>query len=232
MREFSDYDAYWAERGDLRWVFERWRIAAEVIPDGASVLDVGCGTGEFIAYLREQRPHVDATGCDLSARAVQMTVERGVDAFVADLAMEDLDGKYDYVTCFEVLEHIPDAETALERLKAVARHQIIASVPNAGYLDNRLRLALFGRFPITNCIFHIKEHVRHWTKRDFVEWVGHFGLRVVRVAPQYPGIRFLPWRRYPGLLSAGLVYVLERAEASDGGLEQGRRARLTTSPAA
>ena len=55
---------------------------------------------------------------------------------------------------------------------------------------------------------------------------------MVRVARQYPGIRFLPWRRYPGLLSAGLVYVLEHAEASDGGLKQGRRATLTTSPAA
>jgi len=211
MRDFADYDDYWTRRITVGDTMPRWKIAAELIEDGATVLDVGCGSGEFLEYLARERPGVRATGCDFSAESVEMARSKGFDdAFALDLSTQDIPGEYDYVTCFEVLEHIPNAEDALVRLRDTFRRQLIVSVPNVGYVDSRVRLALFGRFPVTNCIYHIKEHVRHWTERDFREWVATFGLRVVRVAAQYEGGRFLPVDRFPGLLSPGLVYVLER----------------------
>lgn len=214
MQDFPDYDAYWEKRVTVGFTMERWKVAAQLIPEGATVLDVGSGSCEFLEHLRSVRPGVHATGCDFSETAVTMARDLGFDAFQLDLASSDIPETYDYLTCFEVLEHIPNAEDALLRLKAACRRRVIVSVPNIGYIDNRLRLALYGRFPITNCIYHIKEHVRHWAERDFREWASHFGMRVVAVEGQGGG-RFFPWRQYPGLWSRGLVYVLE-PEGVDG----------------
>lgn len=210
MRDFADYDEYWKDRVTVGGIMLRWKLATEVLPDGASLLDVGCGSGEFLRYLKTQRPTIQSTGCDFSQESVSLTKAAGFEAFRLDLATDEIEGTFDYVTCFEVLEHIPEAEAAFEKLARACRRQLIVSVPNVGYIDSRIRLALFGRFPVTNCIYHVKEHVRHWTERDFREWVDHMGWRVDQVAAQYAGGRFLPVDRYPGLLSPGLTYVLSR----------------------
>jgi methionine biosynthesis protein MetW len=208
MTEFDDYDSYWNQRGELHEDLARWRLAAEIIPDGATVLDVGCGTGEFLAYLKSKRPNVRAAGLDFSERAVEITRAKGFEATKLDLQLEEVVGEYDYITCFETLEHIPEAELTARRLALSVRRQLIVSVPNVGYIDNRIRLGLFGRFPNTNCIMHVKEHVRFWTLADFKQFASACGLKIVRVEGQYGG-RWLPWERFPSLLSPGLFYVLE-----------------------
>jgi hypothetical protein len=87
---------------------------------------------------------------------------------------------------------------------------VILSIPNVGYLGSRIRLALFGRFPTTNCVYHIKEHVRHWTLTDFREWTSRLGLRITHVEAQYgaPVAR----RLRPGLFAKGIVYRVEAGE--------------------
>ena len=208
MQDFVDYDDYWEQRGGISKVLERWKVAAETIPDGATVLDVGSGQGEFLTYLQAVRPNARITGADFSPAAVSKIEERGFPGMLLDLGKKDIVGVYDYITCFEVLEHIPNAEDAIMRLSAACRKLMIVSIPNVAYVVNRIRLLLFGRFPLTNCQLHIKEHVRHWGKRDFEDWTRHFDLRIIRTEGQY-GPRGTPWRRVPGLFASGLIYVLE-----------------------
>lgn len=207
MADFEDYDAYWAERGEFHLIFHRWEVAADRIPDGARVLDVGCGSGEFLSYLRERRPGIVGVGADWSARARAMTEEAGFETIELDLDREAPPDGFDYITAFEVVEHVPEAERAVQRLCAAAGREVILSVPNVGYIGSRIRLALFGRFPVTNCVFHIKEHVRHWTPKDFADWAKAIGVRVVHQEGQY-GPPLL-WRRWPTIWAEGMVYVLE-----------------------
>jgi methionine biosynthesis protein MetW len=208
MQSFDGYDEYWDARGGEPIIHPRWQIAVSMIPDGATVLDVGCGAGGFLTYLLGRRPHVRARGTDISARAVDTARRAGLDAFRADLTRERLEGRYDYVTCFETIEHIADAEAVAEALRDATRLRLIMSLPNFGYIHHRIRHGLFGRFPNTNLKFHVKEHIRHWGVQDFTEWAAALGLRVVSVQGQYGG-RYVPWRRYPSLFSPQLVYVLE-----------------------
>jgi methionine biosynthesis protein MetW len=208
MQRFDGYDEYWDARGGEPIIHPRWQIAASMIPDGATVLDVGCGAGGFLTYLTSQRPHARARGTDISAKAVEAARRAGLDAFQADLTRERLHGRYDYVTCFETIEHIPDAEAVAEALREATGHRLIMSLPNFGYLHHRVRHGVFGRFPNTSLKFHVKEHIRHWGVRDFTEWTAELGLRVISVQGQYGG-RYTPWRRFPGLFSPQLVYVLE-----------------------
>ena len=210
LRSFEDYDGYWEHRAvEETEVRPRWKLALRHIPRGASVLDVGCGTGGFMKYLIEQRPDVTVEGTDISAAAVRVAQASGLSAFTADLTTDPLQRSYDVVTCFEVIEHIHDAEALLVTMRDASR-KLVISCPNIGYIEHRIRLALFGRFPNTTLMFHAKEHIRHWTVRDFRDWAAHHGLRVVSVEGQ-KGYPVVPWRRWPSLFAAQVVYTLERA---------------------
>ena len=68
LNDFSDYDHYWAQRGekvDAEGPLRRWVIAAECIAEHSSLLDFGCGTGEFLTYIRSVKPTVKAKEADL-----------------------------------------------------------------------------------------------------------------------------------------------------------------------
>lgn len=211
LDDFGNYDEYWARRGHLNRTHSRWRIAMELIPDGSSVLDVGCGSGQFLDLLRTYRPNCTVSGIDGSERAVKMTRELGINATRLDIAVESVARRFDYVTCLEVIEHIPDAEIVLGRMVAAARRNVIISIPNIGFIGCRLRLALFGRFPITLCVFHMREHVRFWTVTDFREWTSRYGCKVVAQYPQH-GV-WLLWRFMPKMFASGMVYVVEGSVA-------------------
>jgi methionine biosynthesis protein MetW len=207
LNDFEDYNEYWKRRGKLDVILRRWQLAAEHVPANSSLLDYGCGTGEFLTYVHSARTGVAAQGLDISATAVEMARAAGIDAAV--LVPDQTLGVYDYVTCFEVLEHIPDAEVVLRQLARSFRKQLIISIPNVGALNCRIRLAVFGRFPITRCVMHVKEHVRHWTPTDFAEWVKKEDLKIVKTYGDW-GLRGLPWKLCPSLFAKGIVYVLER----------------------
>jgi methionine biosynthesis protein MetW len=200
-------DEYWSQRGETNEIFNRWVVAADRIPDGSRVLDIGCGSGEFLRYLRSRRPNIVGVGADWSETAREMTRQAGFETIHLDLTTEEVPEGFDYITAFEIVEHIPEAEVAVRRMCAAAREQVVVSVPNVGYIGSRVRLAVFGRFPNTNCIFHIKEHVRHWTPKDFADWTDALGVRIVHQEGQYGPPRL--WRWWPSLWAEGMVYVLE-----------------------
>ncbi len=211
MAEFEDFDEYWERRGAIPVVFHRWVVAARLLPQGARVLDLGSGSGDFLRYLREQRPDVVAVGSDSSKKAREMSEGSGFEVLDLDAGADELPEGFDVITAFEVLEHIPEAELAIQRWSRAAP-QVIISIPNVGYLGSRLRLGLFGRFPTTNCVYHIKEHVRHWTLTDFREWTQRLGVRITHVEAQYgaPVAR----RVWPGLFAKGIVYRVEAGSST------------------
>jgi 2-polyprenyl-3-methyl-5-hydroxy-6-metoxy-1,4-benzoquinol methylase len=209
MAEFEDFDDYWEQRGTIPEVFHRWVVAAGLIPQGARILDLGSGSGDFLRYLAEVRPDVTPVGSDSSRKAREMVEAGGFEAIDIDAMSDAIPSGFDVITAFEILEHLPDAELAIQRWCAASGSHVILSIPNIGYLGSRIRLGVFGRFPTTNCVYHIKEHVRHWTLKDFHEWTSRLGLRVTHVEAQY-GAPFLR-KAWPGLFGKGIVYRVETA---------------------
>jgi 2-polyprenyl-3-methyl-5-hydroxy-6-metoxy-1,4-benzoquinol methylase len=209
------YDSYWETRLESEPEITttapaRARIVAGYCEPGASLLDLGCGDGSFLACLRELMPGLDLHGADVSTAALAEARRRRLDVFELDLSDPEarIPGAYDIVTALEVVEHLADAESAVLRAAAAARRYLIVSVPNLGFVEHRLRL-LLGRGPLPNVVHDVREHLRHWTVRDFREWSGLLGLEIVAEHPTRPVGAIGLGRRWPSLWSSGMLYVLK-----------------------
>lgn len=110
---------------------------------GREVLDVACGTGEWLAEVSRRGARV--AGVDISGRAVAQCRSRLPEAEIHEGVAEYLpfdDGRFDIVTCLGSLEHFLDQPAALREMRRVAKADanLLVLVPNAGFLTRRLGL--------------------------------------------------------------------------------------------
>ena len=78
----------------------RWNVLREVgLRDGSSVLDLGCGFGDFSKYLREVGLNIEYEGCDINSRLIELARERYPDQkfSTVDIQTDTLDRDYDFV---------------------------------------------------------------------------------------------------------------------------------------
>lgn len=113
----------------------------------------------------------------------------------------------DYVVIMELIEHMVDPESLMREIKNSSKASIYITIPNMGFIINRLRLFLGGKMPITVIIFHMREHVRFWTYSDFKYWANSLGFKVVKHYGQN-GVPFV-WRLWPSLFARQLIFRLE-----------------------
>jgi SAM-dependent methyltransferase len=85
--------------GDPRSQIAKFEVLASVAPlEGRRILDVGCGLGHFVDFLKERYREFTYVGVDLSERMIELGKELhpGVDLRVANILTEDL-GEFDVV---------------------------------------------------------------------------------------------------------------------------------------
>lgn len=124
----SSDDRHWWYRGRRRVL--RALLSRLTVPDGAELLDAGCGSGRTLDEL-EAFGHV--TGVDVSHQAVATARARGHrNVLVAPLEqLPFATARFDLITCLDVLEHTPDDRRTLSELRRVTRPggRLIVTVP-------------------------------------------------------------------------------------------------------
>ena len=96
-----------------RWEWSQVRQIVQSLAAGRSepltLIDVGCGAGDFLNVLRDV-PNVRGIGLDFTADSVKACRDRGIEAYCTDLqhARDSIAGVIDVVTAFHCLEHVPD----------------------------------------------------------------------------------------------------------------------------
>jgi SAM-dependent methyltransferase len=103
------------------------RIVTDLHP--TTVLDAGCAMGFLVEALVKRG--VDATGIDVSEYAISQVHESVRDRCRVQSLTEPLDGRYDLITCIEVIEHLPlqDTDAALANLCAATDRLLLSSTP-------------------------------------------------------------------------------------------------------
>ena len=153
----------------------------QLVPQGAHVLDLGCGDGALLAWLQQHRG-CTGYGVEISDANLLACARRGVDVLQLNLD-EGLnifaDNSFDVVLQIDTLQHLRNAETMLRETVRVGRMGIVA-FPNFAYWPNRLSI-LRGRMPVNKRLpyeWYNTPNIRVGTYADFGVLAARCGLRV------------------------------------------------------
>ena len=143
---------------------------AQLVPQGARVLDLGCGDGTLLAYLMAERG-CTGYGIEFDDANVLACVRRGVN--VLQLNLEDglaifEDNSFDVVLQIDTLQHLRNAEVMLRETARIGKQGVVA-FPNFAHWPNRLSI-LQGRMPVTKRLpyqWYDTPNIRVGTFKDF-----------------------------------------------------------------
>jgi len=171
----------------LTSIFRHHRVdydsIVSLIPRGASVLDLGCGTGGLLARLRENG-HARIMGIELDERAIVACVRQGFCVVQGDLNQglpAFADRQFDCVVLSQTLQSVMDVQRLLAEMLRVGRRGIV-SFPNLAHKRLRAQLADDGRAPQVAAphgfSWYNTPNVRFFSIADFEQFCHERGIRV------------------------------------------------------
>jgi methionine biosynthesis protein MetW len=186
------------------------KVIAELVPEGARVLDLGCGDGTMLAYFTHMRG-CTGYGVEIDDANLLACVKRGVNVIQLNLD-EGLsmfeDASFDVVLQIDTLQNLRNAEVMLRETVRVGRFGVV-SFPNFAHWPNRLSV-LKGRMPVTKRLpyeWYNTPNIRVGTHTDMGVLARACGLKVLDQFGIHDGdtVRFSP-----NLLAGTSVYKLSR----------------------
>lgn len=148
----SFWNKCWLSENDR--FYEHFYHIINLLPETGSVIDIGCGVGTLLKFIREKKPKLKLEGRDHSDIAIKKLKEVYIKGKVEKLPF--ISGKADIIIATEVLEHMPDDMKLLANMAKVAPIAII-TVPN-----NRLSPA------------ECNEHFRTYTVESMAKKIGKY----------------------------------------------------------
>ncbi len=156
------------------------------IPEGARVLDLGCGDGALLAHLTATRG-VRGYGLEIDPANVSACIAQGVNVIQADLneGLADFeDQAFDVVLMNQALQALARPDAALAEMLRVGKKAIV-TFPNFGHWRVRASLALGGAMPVTPSLpekWFNTPNIHLCTVADFEALAAERGWRISRKA--------------------------------------------------
>jgi methionine biosynthesis protein MetW len=152
------------------------------IPQGSSVLDLGCGDGSLLRYLRETR-EVRGYGVEISDADIAACIANNVNVIQSNLesGIADFENEsFDFVILSQTLQATRHTEALMKEIVRVGREGIV-SFPNFGYWKNRLQV-LMGNMPVSDELpyqWYDTPNVHLCTLDDFEILCAHLQIRIL-----------------------------------------------------
>ena len=161
-----------------------FQVIAELIENNKKVLDVGCGDGILMDFLKKNK-NTNIRGLEISKSKVQECIAKGLTVIEGN-AEKDLkqfpDKSFDYVVLSQTLQAFLDPELVIKELLRVGKKAIV-TIPNFGYWRVRLHLLLKGTMPITKRLpdeWYNTPNVHMCSIKDFFHFVKSKDIKIFK----------------------------------------------------
>lgn len=169
----SFYNSAWKEWNDMIYHSPAPRLRRSKIISWIkgfelnSLLDVGCGNGEFLREVHKVMPQIKLCGADISAEVVEANRLKmsGADFFTLDLNSETVPARFDAVVCMEVVEHCDDYREAIKRLANMTDKWLMITVPCGPLFEIDRRVG----------------HTRHFKVEEISSALADSGFKIVKI---------------------------------------------------
>ena len=163
---------------------QEFNIIANNIENGTRVLDVGCGDGILIEYLKKEKS-IDVRGLEISKDKVQKCISKGLTVIEgnAEIDLKQFpDNSFDYVVLSQTLQAFINPELVIKELLRVGKRAII-TIPNFGFWKIRLHLLIKGTMPVTKTLpdeWYNTPNLHMCTIKDFVEFSNKINFKIFK----------------------------------------------------
>ncbi|MBG0779231.1 MAG: methionine biosynthesis protein MetW [Desulfotignum balticum] len=162
------------------------QIIASWITPGAKVLELGCGEGDLLLWLRQNR-QVKERGIEIKESKVVKCIEKGISVLQGDINTEIMDypdQAFDFAICSQTLQQVYDPVFLIRSMLRVA-DQCVVSFPNFGHYKTRIQLMFTGCAPVTKELpyeWYDTPNIRVLSLRDFENFTRQAGFRILKKA--------------------------------------------------
>ena len=161
-----------------------FKAIAQIIKDNKRVLDIGCGDGTLMLYLKKNQNN-DVRGLEYKKNLVQICISKGLPVIEGDAERELIqfpDNSFDYIVLSQTLQAFRFPEKVLDQLLRIGAKTIV-TIPNFGYWKVRLHLLIKGTMPITKNLpydWYNTKNLHMCTIQDFVNFCKNKNIKISR----------------------------------------------------
>lgn len=161
-----------------------YSIIAEIIDKGTKVLDLGCGNGDLLSKLIEEK-EVSGLGVEINQNAAISAMEKGLSVIQGDID-EGLKGfedkEYDWVILNQTLQSTEKPDYVIDEMLRVGKKAVV-SFPNFAYWKVRFYLFFFGKMPKSKILpfeWYDTPNIHLLTVNDFYEFCKNRNIKILK----------------------------------------------------
>jgi homoserine O-acetyltransferase len=190
-----------------------YELIESLIEPHSSVLDIGCGDGELLAWLTRDK-NIKGQGIELKEDVTLACVNRGIPVIQhnIELGLEKYsDGSFDYVILSQTLQTLKDPEKVFQELLRVGK-KVIVSFPNFAHWRCRMQLFFAGIAPVTKGLpfrWYNSPNIHFFSLKDFDQFCEKLGIIVETRIPLIK-TNASPVKFAPNLFAEQVIYVTRK----------------------